>query len=168
MSLFDDLPAPDMEKAVRMAVRYLSVRPRSIQEMTRYLEKKNQNHETISKVIELLKQYRYLDDDTFARLFIENRKTQKPKSRFALTYELKQKGICNQLIFDLLKDYDDHDMACRAISTKFEQWRHLEPEVRRHKALGYLRYRGFGYEVSQYAWETVAQRNDLNDGHTRV
>jgi regulatory protein len=167
MSLFDDAFSPDMEKAVRMAVRYLGIRPRSIQEMTRYLEKKNQDHAIISKVIALLKQYRYLDDETFARLFIENRKTQNPKSRFALTYELKQKGICNRIIFDLLNDYDDHSMACRALTGKFRQWRLLEPDVRRHKALSYLRYRGFGYEVSQYAWEAVEKEYNLNDGNTR-
>jgi regulatory protein len=167
MSLFEDAPTPDMEKAFRMAVRYLGIRPRSIQEMTRYLEKKNQDRKIISKVIERLKQYRYLDDENFARLFIENRKTRNPKSGFALTCELKQKGISHHLIADLLNDYDDHVMACRAIAAKFRQWHHLEPDVRRHKAFSYLKYRGFGYEISQYAWETVEKRNDLNDGSTR-
>lgn len=167
MSLFEDASTPDMEKTFRMAVRYLGIRPRSIQEMIRYLEKKNQDHEIISKVIERLKQYRYLDDEAFARLFIENRKTRNPKSRFALTCELKQKGICKRIIFDLLNDYDDHCMACRAIAAKFRQWRLLEPDVRRNKAFSYLRYRGFGYEVSQYAWEAVEKRKDLNDGNSR-
>jgi regulatory protein len=167
MSLFEDLPTPQVEKALGLALRYLGPRPRSIQEMTRYLEKKGQAHETIIKVVDLLKEYRYLNDDTFARLFIENRKTRKPKSKFALTYELKQKGICDQLIFDLLEGYDDQDMACRAVAAKYAQWRHLEPDVRRQKALNYLRYRGFGYQISQYAWEQMEKSSDLVDGNNR-
>jgi regulatory protein len=161
MALFDPHD-PDMEKALHMAVRYLGIRPRSIQEMTRYLEKKNWDAPVISQVITHLKTYHYLDDDLFARLFIENRKEQSPRSRFVLAGELKQKGISSQIITDLLSDYDDDTMACQALAARYPRWRHLDPDARRQKAFNFLRYRGFGYDAMQSAWKTVAGDRDIN------
>jgi regulatory protein len=157
MGLFDPSD-PDIEKAVHMAVRYLAVRSRSEKEMKTHLKKK-WDENIISTVIERLKQWRYLDDEAFARLFIENRKRQNPKSKFAITYELKQKGICNTILENLLKDYDDALMARKALRARHRQWHHLDPDVRRQKAMNYLRYRGFGYEACMSAWEDF--QNDI-------
>lgn len=161
MALFDPHD-PDMEKALHMAVRYLGIRPRSIKEMTRYLENKNWDAPMVSQVITRLKTYHYLDDDLFARLFIESRRKHSPRSRFALTCELKQKGISSQIITALLSDYDDDSMACQALAARYPKWRHLDPDARRRKAVNFLRYRGFGYDAIQSAWETVAGDRDLN------
>ncbi|MCF8091108.1 MAG: recombination regulator RecX [Desulfotignum sp.] len=152
MTLFEPRN-PGMEKAVNMAVRYLGIRPRSIKEMEHYLEKKGWDQEIISTVVSQLKQHHYLDDETFARMFIENRKKNNPKSKFALTCELRQKGICSSILETLLKDYDDTRMACRALMKKQRQWLHLRPDVKQKKAMNYLRYRGFGYDVCRRAWE---------------
>lgn len=161
MTLFD-AHDPDMEKALRMAVRYLGIKPRSIQEMRRYLENKNWDPPVVSQVIALLKTYQYLDDDLFARLFIEHRKKQSPRSRSLLTSELRQKGIPSQIISDQLSDHDDDSMACQALAARYPRWRHLDPDARRRKAFNFLRYRGFGYDAIQSAWETVAGSHGIN------
>ena len=54
MGLFESLH-PDVEKALHLAVRYLGYRPRSEQEVTDYLKKKQYDKKSISKVIALLK-----------------------------------------------------------------------------------------------------------------
>jgi regulatory protein len=155
MPLFDDTPDPAEEKLFQAALRYLAIRPRSIKEMTDYLTRKSADPAWIPRIIDRLKQYRYLDDEVFARIFIENRKRNHPKSRFALTHELKQKGISARIIESQLASYDDIQMACKALSARIRHWRHLDPEVRQKKAFNYLRYRGFGYEAIQSAWEKV-------------
>ncbi len=157
MSLFADSPEPAEEKLYQAALRYLAVRPRSVMEMTRYLSGKSPNQAIIRRVIDRLNRYQYLDDETFARLFVENRKRQNPKSRFALTHELKQKGISTRIIDDLLETYDDAAMAWQALEAKSRQWRHLDPEVQRKKAVNYLRYRGFDYEAVQFALDQVSK-----------
>lgn len=155
MPLFDDVPDPAEEKLFQAALRYLAIRPRSVKEMTGYLAKKSPDPAWIPRIIERLNRYRYLDDEAFARIFIENRVRNHPKSRFALSHELKQKGISARIIESQLASYDDFQMACKALSARIRHWRHLDPEVRKKKAFNYLRYRGFGYEAIQSAWEQV-------------
>jgi regulatory protein len=162
MSLFDDTPDPQEEKLFQTALRYLAIRPRSVGEMTGYLAKKSQDPAHISTVIDRLKQYRYLNDEEFARIFIENRKRNQPKSKFALTRELRQKGIRSQIISDLLDAYDDLQMAVTALAARYQRWHHLDPETRQKKAFNYLRYRGFNYEAIRFAWEQVAKDTDFN------
>ena len=165
MSLFDDTPDPEEEKLFQTALRYLAVRPRSVREMKQYLAKKSPDRKRIARIINRLNRCRYLDDEAFARMFIENRKRHNPKSRFALTHELNQKGVSSWIIDDLLGDFDDVATACLALNARFRQWRHLDPETRRKKAVNYLRYRGFGYEAVQAAWEQVSSGPDPeNDG----
>ncbi|EMS79305.1 regulatory protein RecX [Desulfotignum phosphitoxidans] len=162
MSLFDDTPDPQEEKLFQTALRYLAIRPRSVGEMTGYLAKKSQDPAHISTVIDRLKQYRYLNDEEFARIFIENRKRNQPKSKFALTRELRQKGIRSQIISDLLDSYDDMQMAVTALAARYQRWHHLDPETRQKKAFNYLRYRGFNYEAIRFAWEQVAKDADFS------
>jgi len=161
MGLFDSLH-PDVEKALHLAVRYLGYRPRSEQEVTDYLKKKQYDKKSISKVIALLKYHDYLNDETFARLFVESRKRQNPKSKFALGYELKQKGISSHVRETVLKDYKDIPMARKALGSKLGQWQHLDLEKKKKKALNYLRYRGFGYEACMTAWQNFLADMDGN------
>lgn len=156
MSLFADTPDPEEEKLFQAALRYLAIRPRSVREMTEYLAKKSPDPAWVRRVIERLNHYRYLNDKEFARIFIENRKRHNPKSRFALTHELKQKGIRSHIIEPLLDTYDDARMACVALENKFRQWHHLDPVTRQKKAFNYLRYRGFDYAAIRFAWEQVS------------
>lgn len=157
MSLFTDPPEPAEEKLYQAALRYLAVRPRSVMEMNRYLAGKAPDKTMIRRIIERMNRYQYLDDKTFARIFVENRKRHNPKSRFALTHELKHKGISTQIIDDILDTYDDAAMALRALKAKFRQWHHLDPEDQRKKAINYLRYRGFDYEAVQFALDQVSK-----------
>ncbi len=135
MPLFDDTPGPGEEKLFQAALRYLAIRPRSVKEMTGYLTQKSPDPAWVPRIIDRLNRYRYLDDEAFARIFIENRKRNHPKSRFALTHELKQKGICTRIIESQLKSYDDIQMACKALSARIRHWRHLDPKARQKKGV---------------------------------
>jgi len=156
MPPFDDTPDRGAERLFQAALRYLAIRPRSVREMTDYLTKKNPDPAWIPRIINRLNRYRYLDDEAFAKMFIENRIRNHPKSRFALTHELKQKGISSRIIESQLSSYDDIQMACSALSSRIRHWRRLDPEIRQKKAFNYLRYRGFGFEAIQSAWEQVS------------
>ncbi len=160
MGLFDSFDY-DVEKALHLAVRYLGYRPRSEKEVRDYLQKKQYDEKNIFKVIGQLKHYGYINDETFARLFVENRIRYNPKSRFALEYELKQKGISSHIRDTLLTDYNDNHMARKALGFKRRQWQHHDLETQKKKAMNYLRYRGFGYEVCMAAWEDFLAEPDV-------
>ncbi len=162
MGLFDSLDN-DVKKAFHLAVRYLGHRPRSEKEVRDHLQKKQFDEKTIFKVTDQLKHYGYINDETFARLFIENRIRHNPKSKFALGYELKQKGIPSHICDALLTDYKDMHMARKALGFKRRQWQHLDLETQKKKAMNYLRYRGFGYETCMAAWEDFLAGPDVTD-----
>ncbi|MFH2091110.1 MAG: RecX family transcriptional regulator [Pseudomonadota bacterium] len=78
-------------QSLNLAYRYLSYQPRSIFEMTEYLRKKDIHEDMINTIIDDLIEKKFLDDHQFTTWFIESRIKLKPKSIFALGYELKKK-----------------------------------------------------------------------------
>lgn len=143
------------DRAYHLAVRYLATRARSILEMETYLARKKMDPDTISAVITRLTDDRYLDDRAFADQFIRNRIRFKPKSKFALGYELKAKGVSQDISDQLLAPYDDLDLAKAAIRPRQAQWQGLDREAYQKKLLNYLRYRGFGHSTCMAVWSDL-------------
>lgn len=136
-----------IQAAVNRGIRFLSYRPRSAEEVRRYLVKKKLPDSVIAVAIDRLRQRGYLDDAAFARFWIENRSSFKPMAPRALGYELRQKGvdadICNALVAEL----DAEDSAYRAAVKQI--WRHrgkTRQEFKRRLG-GMLRRRGFYADV---------------------
>ena len=97
---------------------YLAIRPRSTAEMENYLNEK------IKKLSEILKPYssilnqsdikteiindlttrKYLNDEEFARNYIQQQMSVKAKGKQALSYGLFKKGIDKKIILKLLND----------------------------------------------------------------
>ena len=154
MSLFKEMN-PALKRTLGMAMGYLSIRSRSIQEIKNYLSKKEFTPVIVEQAVLWLRQENYLDDKLFARNHLENRKKNKPKSIYALGYELAQKGIAAAIIDQLLVEYDDLELALLAVLPKIKSWQHLEMEVFKKKMFNFLRYRGFGFSVIQATWERI-------------
>lgn len=144
---------PETAKVINLALGYLSRRAKTIFEMKTYLKKKGVDIQVINQVIALLISEKYLNDQVFARQFIENRAKYKPKSKYALAYELKHKGVDPILSEELLRAYDDQELAFKAILPKIKTWRHLDRETGKKKLMNYLNYRGFSFRICQTAWE---------------
>ena len=126
--------------------------------MKEYLSDKGYNTNIIDQVIVQLSNFNYLDDKAFARQFIESRIRYKPKSIFALGFELRKKGIEPTLAKELLAAYKDEDMALKAIEKKKLAWERLDEFECKKKMMNYLRYRGFDYSVCQAAWQIFQEK----------
>ena len=96
-----------LSKAYNNCLRFLSPRARSVKETIDYLEKKKFTSSTIDKTIQKLLKEHLLDDKIFAGMFVENREKFRPRSKFALSFELKQKGIDEDIIDEAVKDIDE-------------------------------------------------------------
>ncbi len=138
-------------KAFDRALHFLGFRPRSSQEIERYLEGKEYPDDVITEVMERLARYNYIDDEAFARFWLENRERFRPRGARALRYELRQKGVANGVIDAVLETLDEDDSAWAALQPKLERWRTLEKFDFRKKATGFLGRRGFGYEAIREA-----------------
>lgn len=136
-------------RAYEQAVRYLSYRPRSTQEVEHYLKGKEIPAETMERVVTRLETAGYLDDRAFALFWIENRTQFQPRGPHALRYELRQKGIAPALIEELLREAVDVDEAAyKASSTHGRRLRGLTPQEYRQKLGAFLQRRGFSYATA--------------------
>ena len=151
-----------VNKAYQHALHYLSYRPRTRQEVTQNLQKKEYSDEAIDLVIERLESLSYIDDVAFAQSWIENRSIHNPKGRTALAYELRQKGLTQAEIDQSLEDLDETTLAWQAVQKKMRQWRTLDEATLRQKVKGYLARRGFTYSTISTVFEQVLET--LEDG----
>ena len=139
----------DVTRSVDYAANFLSYRPRSVAEVRRNLEKKDLPEAIIEQAIDRLQQLGYVDDVAFARYWLENRDTFKPRGPAALRYELRQKGVAEDIIGAALESLDPFDAARRAGEAKARRLRGLTREAFRNKLGSFLQRRGFRYETTR-------------------
>ncbi len=137
------------ERAYARALHYLSFRPRSEREMQRHLQKKELDSETIETVLSRLRRAGLVDDLEFARYWVENRETFRPRGHWGLRAELRQKGVAAEIIDLALQDVDEETSAMRVAKRRVRRLAHLDERTFRRRLLGLLQRRGFGYEVSR-------------------
>lgn len=158
--------ADEVERAKASAYRYLSYRPRSIAELKRQLGNKGFNEDTIYQVVDRLSELELIDDLAFARYWVEQRETFKPRGRRALRYELYQKGIDREIVDIVVADVDETESAKNAARKKARLWRELPEDQFYEKLSNYLGRRGFPYEivrnVTQELWSSINHDNQLD------
>lgn len=149
----------DISRAKQLSFRYLSYRPRSTAEVRSYLKRKGFDSIVVDDVIGQLRGREYLDDIAFARYWIEQRQTHRPRGAYALRYELLQKGIPAEIIESLVTDVNEKDAALRAVENRTERWKNLPKDQYWRKISGFLQRRGFSYatisEVAETVWLSI-------------
>lgn len=158
----------EIEVAHEAALTFLSYRPRSTAEVHRRLEERKFSQEAIEKVTERLQRAGLLDDEAFARYWIENREQFGPRSARALRQELRQKAVPDSIIAAALDSLDEEEAAYRAASYQAKRLAGLERQAFRKKIGDFLTRRGFGYDVSRDVtnrlWaEQCGQRDDTSN-----
>lgn len=152
----------DVHRAVDHAVRFLSYRPRSSAEVRKNLTKKFPEA-VIEAAVERLNTLGYLDDESFAKYWVENRDTFNPRGLMALRYELRQKGISETIIRAVLESYDTHDAAYRAAQNKARSLKHADRQTFHQKVSSYLQRRGFGFDVVRDVLEQLENELTFTD-----
>jgi regulatory protein len=109
-----------VNSAVDRAARFLAYRPRSTKEIHKHLADKDTSEAVIEAALRRLEHMGYLDDRAFARYWVENRDTFKPRSPRALRYELRQKGVTDSVIDEVLDEFDVP--GGKPCGVSFEDW----------------------------------------------
>jgi len=160
------LQAEDEREAVyQRALLFLSYRPRSSAEIRKNLEKHAVPAALIAETIERLERNGLVNDETFARLWVENRNQFRPRSRSYLSMELRQKGIDDEVIRIILDaDVDEEALALEAARKYARRVEGLERTEFRNKLGGFLARRGFSYgiiaPIVAQLWEESQSESD--------
>ncbi len=151
MVLSDDkiaaLQAQDVsETAYQQALHFISYRPRSEMEVRKKLIDKGTEEEVVDTVLARLKAAQLVGDENFAKIWVENRVTFRPRSHRMLRYELKQKGVEEETIqLALTEAQDDPELAYQAGLRYARRLAGLDWELFRKRLGGFLSRRGFSY-----------------------
>jgi len=139
----------EFQKILDKLLRFAMVRPRSEKEINDYLKRKKVHESLHRALFHKLKHFELLDDEKFAKWWVEQRQAFKPKSLRVLKQELELKGIDKEVIERVLKEtkIDEEELARELLAKKAYKWERLEPRVARQKKSQYLAGKGFSWEV---------------------
>jgi regulatory protein len=153
-----ELTVEEIEKVVRKAefqktldklLRFAMVRPRSQKEIRDYFKRKKVHESMHEELFEKLIHFELIDDEKFAKWWIDQRANFKPKPKRILIQELRIKGISKEIVDKVLGDevVDEEKMAKVLIAKRSYKWKGLEPRVAKQKMSQYLIGKGFDWEV---------------------
>ncbi len=151
------------EKAFQNALKVLSYRPRSVHEVQKKLKENGFDETVVHAVLERLRKDGLVEDESFARAWVENRTVFHPRSRKLIALELRQKGVPDEVVQNALASgaMDDETLAYQSAIQYAHRLKRLEwPEFR--KKLGaYLLRRGFSFEtvspLVRQVWDELQQ-----------
>lgn len=135
------------ERAMDIAVRYLGYRPRSEAEIGTKLRGRGFSEDVTNNVIARLKEQGLVDDTAFARFWKENRETFSPRSSWLTRRELRQKGVADEVVNQVVDTGEDENNAYQAAQGKARRLRAVDREIFRQRLGEYLKRRGFNYGV---------------------
>lgn len=151
-------------KVKQQALRYISFMRRTREEVARHLQEKGNAPETVALVLTWLQSCGYIDDRTYARDWVAERRRLKGKGRYALKRELRLKGIDERWISEalhLIDDEDERELARTWAHKRYEHVKHLAwPRIERRIG-SFLARRGFSHEL------TMSVLRELREHHAK-
>jgi regulatory protein len=147
---FAQLQADDAREVTYLkALHYLSFRPRSSQEVHQNLIKRGCEEAYIEETISRLQAAGLVNDEAFARAWVDNRAAFRPRSKAALRVELRQKGLSDEVVQSVLDEQvDEEALAFEAARKQSRRYAGLAWAEFRQKLGAYLARRGFSYTIT--------------------
>ena len=128
----------------------LRQRPRSVYEIRNRLKLKGYDDPVIEDVVAGLERAGELNDDRFARFWVESRMHMNPAGDVVLKHELKRNGISESIIDAVLVEkaekYDEYELALSMAKDRFERLKKLDRRKATKRIYDLLLRRGFKYD----------------------
>lgn len=140
----------EQSRAKSAALRFLSARPRTAAEVQGRLAKAGFAAEVVEDVVSWLQGLGYLDDEAFARGWVESRVRLKPMGALRLAQELRQKGVCRETVAQTLAGVtreQEVEWAFAVAAERLRRMKNVPKEVARRRLYGLLERRGFRPDV---------------------
>lgn len=137
------------DKAYINALNLLSRRPRSELELRQYLSRRSYPDSTIAKTLQRLASLGYVDDAGFARQWVANRRNFRQASSLKIRFELRQKGINDQLIAEALGETAASDE--QAIKQLIAKKLRSSAKPTYQQLMAFLLRRGYHYSTVKQA-----------------
>ena len=136
----------EREITYQKALHFLSYRPRSSAELRQNLSKRGITESLIEETLNRLQSTGLVNDEAFARAWVENRNTFRPRGKPALRMELRRKGLSDEIVQSVLESQGNEAALAFMTARKYaRRMLGLEWPEFRQKLSGFLARRGFSY-----------------------
>jgi regulatory protein len=135
-------------------IKYISYKARTEKEVRDYL-----GEDCSEEIIAKLKDYKFIDDAEYAKMFAAQRERFRPRSRKMLEFELKKKGILSTTHLVLSTD---SQLAYLALERKMRLWQKLTYLEFKTKAARFLASRGFSWDIIEKAVKKAYNEAHVN------
>ena len=153
------------EMAYQKALHFLSYRPRSSAEVRQNLTKRGISEDLVEETVSRLQRAGLVNDQEFARAWVENRNTFQPRSKSALRMELRRKGLSDEILLPVLDEQvDEAALALEAARKYARRLAGLEWIEFRQKLSGFLARRGFSYTTISPVVSKIWKETRMADG----
>ncbi len=136
--------AAKSDNAYSQALSIIVRRPRSEWEVRDYLKRKKYVPELIEEITARLTARGFINDEDFARRWVESRRLLKSTSKRRLTMELRQKRVADDIVRAVLDEDQTNERSVlrELIDRKRQQSRYQDGQ----KLMAYLVRQGFNYD----------------------
>ncbi len=149
----------EYSSAYEKALGYVSKMMRTKMQMIIYLKNKGYDGKIIAKVIDKLIELGLIDDENFAKKFINEKKGSAGKKK--LEFDLKQKGVKAEIIDAELEKIEDEFEACYFVAKKKVKDKPLD-QKEKDRCYRYVLSRGFSWETAKAVVERIEKENETN------
>ena len=151
VDLKENPEADPFSVARNIALRQLSLAPRSRLQLEQSLAKRKVLPEVAGPVLDRLTEVGLIDDLAYAGMFVRSRCLTKKVSRSVLKMELRKKGISDEYIevaLGEISDADEYQMATDLVLKKLRSMSNLELEVKQRRLFGLLARKGYNSSIA--------------------
>ena len=145
----------EFREARNKGLYYLQFSGKTENEMRKKLAEQEFSPASVEDAILFLKHYRYLDDEDYARRYVE--KNGHKKSIRQMKFDLRQKGVSDDLVEMIFEDMEVDESAQILGLLRKKNYDPEEPDpAKRQKIYAFLARKGFSYDAINSAmkqWE---------------
>lgn len=138
----------EKSKAMNKAVNYISSTLKTTKQIRNYLKKKDYSPQTIDHVISKMEEYKYVDDESYARAFINTYSNKYGKIK--LISALKSKGVSEHVIDNVFDENLNLESNIEKVAEKYLKNKEVNKDTL-NKLSRFLCSRGYEFdEINSY------------------
>ncbi|HWG12017.1 MAG TPA: regulatory protein RecX [Streptosporangiaceae bacterium] len=145
-------PPRDPEAAARsICLRLITIEPRTRSQLAQAMQRKQIPDEVADSILDRFTEVGLIDDQAFARAWVESRHHSRGLSRRALSTELRRRGVADADVREAVETLGpDQEMATarQIIDRKLRSTRGQPPDARARRLVGALARKGYGPALS--------------------
>ncbi len=157
----------ELRRAWESALRLLTYRERSRKELRDKLAGKKYSPEAVDATIAKLEHLDLIDDEKFARLWVNSRVNFKPRAAWLIGRELREKGIdpetAGRVLDEMIPPERERAAARELAGRRVRHYQTEPPETARRKLFSYLARRGFSSETIRECLEDLISAEDESE-----